>query len=126
MGKKDIMNFAGIWKDMPDKEIESLKKNIGMLRNKSTKEVVLLLVESGRISIGRASELLKCQKSPFEIAGSKKAISDHDQEHAQGRFLTTSIQDIHRLAEKHGIRLGATPEQQRKSEETMRKLVEEF
>ena len=58
-------------------------------------EYVLRMVESGRISIGRASELLK-----------------------------TSIQDIHRLAEKHGVRLGATPEQQRKSAETLRKLIE--
>ena len=54
---------------------------------------VLGLVDSGRISIGKASELLR-----------------------------TSVQDVHRLAEKHGVRLGATNEQQRKSAETMRKL----
>ncbi len=57
-------------------------------------EYVLGLVESGRISIGRASELLK-----------------------------TSVQDVHRLAEKHGVRLGATNEQQKKSAETMGKLT---
>lgn len=57
-------------------------------------EYVLGLVESGRLSIGKAAELLK-----------------------------TSIQDIHRLAEKHGIRLGATKEQQLKSSETMRDLL---
>ncbi len=57
-------------------------------------EYVLGLVESGRISIGRASELLK-----------------------------TSVQDVHRLAEKHGVRLGATGEQQRKSAETMGKVT---
>ena len=56
-------------------------------------EYVLGLVESGRISIGRASELLK-----------------------------TSVQDVHRLAEKHGVRLAATNEQQRKSAETIGKL----
>ena len=57
-------------------------------------EYVLSLVESGRISIGRASELLKL-----------------------------SIQDIYRLAVKHGVKLGATKEQQRKSHETMKRLV---
>lgn len=56
-------------------------------------DYVLGLVESGRISIGRATELLK-----------------------------TSVQDVQRLAEKHGVKLGATNEQQRKSAETMRKL----
>lgn len=64
------------------------KKNIG------TEEYVLHLVESGRISIGRAAELLK-----------------------------TPIQDIHRVAEKHGVRLGPTSEQLRKSHETMTKLL---
>ena len=56
-------------------------------------EYVLRLVESGRISAGTAAELLK-----------------------------TSVQDVHRLAGKHGLRLGATVEQQGKSAETMRKL----
>lgn len=58
-----------------------------------TEEYVLHLIEAGRISLGRAAELLKI-----------------------------SIQDIYRLAEKHGVRLGATAEQQRKSRETMKKL----
>src|SRR3989338_5276841 len=57
-------------------------------------EYVLGLIESGRISIGRASELLK-----------------------------TSVQDVQRLAEKHGTRLGATNEQQRRSAQTMGKLI---
>ncbi len=57
-------------------------------------EYVLSLVESGRISIGKATELLK-----------------------------VSVQDIYRLAVKHGVRLGATKEQQRKSNETMKKLM---
>ena len=56
-------------------------------------DYVLGLVESGRISIGGAAELLK-----------------------------TSVQDVQRLAEKHAVKLGATNEQQRKSTETMRKL----
>lgn len=59
-----------------------------------TEEYVLHLVESGRISIGRAAELLK-----------------------------TPIQDIHRVAEKHGVRLGPTSEQLRKSHETMKRLL---
>ncbi len=56
-------------------------------------EYVLSLVESGRISIGKSAELLK-----------------------------TSVQDVHRLAEKHGVKLGATNEQQRKSAQTMASL----
>lgn len=55
---------------------------------------VLDLVESGRIAIGKAAEL-----------------------------LNLTIQDIYRLAEKHGIQLGATIEQQKKSTETMKKLL---
>ncbi len=55
---------------------------------------LLSLVERGRISIGHASQL-----------------------------LNTSIQDMHRLAEKHGVRLGATIEQQKKSGETLKKLA---
>src|SRR3989344_3264536 len=57
-------------------------------------EYVLSIVEKGQISIGRAAEL-----------------------------LNTSIQDIHRLAEKHDTRLGATDEQREKSTKTMRKLL---
>lgn len=55
---------------------------------------ILSLVESGRISGGRAAEL-----------------------------LNISIQDVHRLAEKHGIQLGATNEQQRKSAENLKRLI---
>ncbi len=57
-------------------------------------EYVLNLIENGRISVGRAAELLK-----------------------------VTIQDIYRLAEKHGVRLGATLEQEKKSEKTMRYLL---
>ncbi len=38
-------------------------------------------------------------------------------------LLKTSIQDLYRLAEKHGVRLGPTSEQLRKSHETMKKLL---
>ncbi len=57
-------------------------------------EYVLNLVEKGRISIGKAAEL-----------------------------LNTAMHDIYRLAEKHNVRLGATEEQQRKSEATLKKLL---
>ena len=57
-------------------------------------EYILNLVEIGRISIGRAAELLK-----------------------------TSVQDIYRLAEKHGIRLGAVRGQQLRSADVVRKLM---
>ena len=56
-------------------------------------EYVLTIVEKGRISICRAAEL-----------------------------LNTSVQDIHRLAEKHDITLGATESQRQKSRKTMEKL----
>ena len=57
-------------------------------------EYVLGLVKKGRISIGRAADLLKA-----------------------------SVQDIYRIAEKHDVKLGATAEQQKKSEETLKKLL---
>ncbi|MFH1247377.1 MAG: hypothetical protein V1644_03275 [Candidatus Micrarchaeota archaeon] len=55
---------------------------------------VISLVESGRVSIGRAAELLKI-----------------------------SVQDIHQLAEKQGVHLGATREQQKKSTGTLKRLL---
>lgn len=57
-------------------------------------EYVLHLVESGRISIGRAAEL-----------------------------LGTTIFDIHLLAQRRHIEIGATPEQQAKSAQTMYRLL---
>jgi len=38
--KKDIMEFAGIWKDIDDKTIGKMKKEIRELRLKSTKETL--------------------------------------------------------------------------------------
>ncbi|MBS3060177.1 MAG: hypothetical protein J4432_01565 [DPANN group archaeon] len=58
-------------------------------------EYILSLTETGRISVGRGAELLK-----------------------------TSVQDIYRLAEKHGVRLGATQEQRKKSLATTKKIGE--
>ncbi|MFA4887126.1 MAG: hypothetical protein WC595_02855 [Candidatus Nanoarchaeia archaeon] len=57
-------------------------------------EYILSLIETGRISIGRAAELVKMP-----------------------------IQDIYRLAEKHNVRLGGTKSQQEKSVETMKRLM---
>ena len=57
-------------------------------------EYVLGLIEKGQISVGRASEL-----------------------------LNTSIQDIHRMAEKRGIRLGANLQQIKESEKTLKRLL---
>ena len=37
--KKDIMNFAGVWKDVGDREIENIKKSISDLKKKSTEEL---------------------------------------------------------------------------------------
>ncbi|HLD97055.1 MAG TPA: hypothetical protein VI934_01795 [Candidatus Nanoarchaeia archaeon] len=57
-------------------------------------EYVLGLLEKGRITIGRAAELLKI-----------------------------SIQDIHEIAQRHNVQLGATPEQQRESKKTLKTLL---
>jgi len=56
-------------------------------------EYILHLVESGRLSIGKAAELLHL-----------------------------SIQDVQRLAVKHGVRLGPTMAQQKKSAEVLHRL----
>ncbi|MBI1969117.1 hypothetical protein HYS48_00345 [Candidatus Woesearchaeota archaeon] len=37
-------------------------------------------------------------------------------------FLHLNVHDIYRLAERHGIHIGATEEQERKSRETAKKL----
>lgn len=57
-------------------------------------EYVLNLVEKGQISIGRAAELLK-----------------------------VSIYDIHELAQKHNVEIGATLEQMKESEKTLQRLL---
>ncbi|OGW73208.1 MAG: hypothetical protein A3J72_02705 [Nitrospirae bacterium RIFCSPHIGHO2_02_FULL_40_19] len=54
---------------------------------------VLQLVEKGRLSIGKAAEL-----------------------------LNTSVYDLQHLAEKYGISLGSTPEQAEKSRRIAKKL----
>ncbi len=57
-------------------------------------EYLLKLVSEGRISIGKAAEILK-----------------------------TTVYDIYRLAQKHGVELGATMEQAKKSRQTAKILV---
>ncbi|MBI5392441.1 hypothetical protein HZA96_01105 [Candidatus Woesearchaeota archaeon] len=57
-------------------------------------EYVLRLIESGRVSIGKAAEL-----------------------------LNLSIHDIQRLAEKHNVKLGATALQHEKSLQTLKKII---
>jgi len=56
-------------------------------------EYILQLTESGRLSVGKAAEILEL-----------------------------SVQDMYRLAEKHGVRLGASAEQQGESQKTVAKL----
>lgn len=43
--KKDIMKFAGVWKDMSDKEVKSMKMATRSLRRKSTIELLKKLKE---------------------------------------------------------------------------------
>ena len=57
-------------------------------------EYVLSLLQKGRITIGKAADLLKI-----------------------------SICDIHEIAQKHNVQLGATPEQQEESKKTLKKLL---
>ena len=57
-------------------------------------EYVLELVSSGRISIGKAAELLK-----------------------------VSVYDIYKLAEKHDVKLGSTLKNSKKSGKTARKFL---
>ena len=38
--KKDIMEFAGAWKNISDEEAEKMKSNILKLRKNSTKELM--------------------------------------------------------------------------------------
>ncbi|MCD4759849.1 hypothetical protein K8R33_03100 [archaeon] len=40
MTKKDIMEFAGIWKNLSNKEIEDMKKEIMKLRKRGTKAML--------------------------------------------------------------------------------------
>ncbi len=56
-------------------------------------EYVVTMVTEGRISIGKAAELLK-----------------------------RTVYDIQNIARRHGIELGATPEQARKSREVAKKI----
>ena len=37
--QKDIMKFAGVWKDLFDQDIEKMKKDIILLRKKATKDL---------------------------------------------------------------------------------------
>ena len=37
--KRNIMQFAGAWKNVPDTDIEEMKRNILELRKRSTKEL---------------------------------------------------------------------------------------
>lgn len=60
-------------------------------------EYLLKLISNGRISIGRASEL-----------------------------MDISIYDIYNLAQKHGIILGSTTEQALKSRNLVRKIIKVF
>lgn len=59
-----------------------------------SEEYVLRLVSGGRISIGKGAEL-----------------------------LNVTIYDMHELAQKHSVELGATAEQMRKSKETLNMLL---
>lgn len=38
--EKSILDFAGAWSEVSDKDAESMKKNIILLRKRSTKELI--------------------------------------------------------------------------------------
>ncbi len=58
-------------------------------------EYVTRLVSQGRITINQAAKL-----------------------------LNTTIYDIYRIAEKHGLKLGASEQQRKKSSETLKRIIE--
>ena len=40
-GKKiDVMKFAGVWKDVSERDADEMKKNVAELRKKATKELL--------------------------------------------------------------------------------------
>ena len=81
----------------PPKEsfiINQLLINIEMNETEKKNKELLEEVEKGHLSIGKAAELLKIP-----------------------------IQDIYELAKKHSIRLGATLEQIKESEKTLKMLL---
>lgn len=43
--KKDIMKFAGAWKDISEGEVESMKDNIRSIRKRATSEMLKKLKE---------------------------------------------------------------------------------
>lgn len=43
--KKDIMKFAGAWKDISEEDVESIKKDILSIRKRATSEVLKKLKE---------------------------------------------------------------------------------
>src|SRR3989344_7250211 len=61
---------------------------------KGMEDYILKLIEKGRLSIGKAAEI-----------------------------LDVSIYDIHEMAESKGIKLSASPEQRQKSREHLRKFL---
>lgn len=38
--KRDIMEFAGAWKNISDKDIEEMKENVKKIRKKSTEDLL--------------------------------------------------------------------------------------
>ena len=38
--RRNVLEFSGVWKDMGDKEINKMKKNLSKLRKDSTKELL--------------------------------------------------------------------------------------
>ena len=61
---------------------------------KGMEDYILKLIEKGRLSIGKAAEI-----------------------------LDVSIYDIHEMAKSKGIKLGASPEQRQKSKEYLKKFL---
>lgn len=88
---KEILDLAKL---MAKEEYVDKATALRQLLYSGAEEYVLKMIERGRISIGRAAEL-----------------------------LNVTIYDISELAEKHNIRLGATLGQFERGMETVKKLL---
>ena len=88
---KEILGLAKL---MSKEEYVDQATALRQLLYSGAEEYLLKMVERGRISVGRAAEL-----------------------------LNVTIYDMHELAEKHNIRLGATLEQFNAGMETVKKLL---
>ena len=85
--------ISGLWKTWGNRRTENWSK-AGNAKIEISEEYVIKLVRQGRISIGKGAEL-----------------------------LGLTIYDMYEIADRHGLRLGASSEQFLEGQENLRKLL---